>query len=84
MKSGIILHYISDHLSIFSCANMSKSLPCLETKRLFNQQNINKFNQILKKIDINPILNEHKPDYAFESPMNTYSKAFDVNFPLIL
>ena len=82
MKSGIIFT-LSLITYLFFCANMSKSLPCPETKRLFNQQNTNKSNQILEKIDINLILNKHNPDYAFESPMNTYSKAFDVNFSLI-
>ena len=64
---------------------MSKSFSCQETKRLFNQQNINKFNQILEKIDITPIFNEHNPNYAIESLMGTYrnSKAFHDNFPLI-
>ena len=47
-----------------------------------HQQSINKFNQTLKKIDIAFILNEYNSNYAFESVMDTYSKAFDVNFPL--
>ena len=83
IKSGIILHSISDHLPTFACVNMNKSLPCPETKRLFTQQNIKKFNQSLNKIDITPILNEHNLDYAFELLMDTYSKAFNANFPLV-
>ena len=63
IKSGIILHSISDHLPTFACVNMNKSLPCPETKRLFTLQNIKKFNQSLNKIDITPILNEHNLDY---------------------
>ena len=62
---------------------MNKSLPCPETKRLFTLQNIKKFNQSLNKIDITPILNEHNLDYAFELLVDTYSKAFDANFPLV-
>ena len=58
----------------FFCANMSKSFSCQETKRLFNQQNINKFNQILEKIDITPIFNEHNPNYAIESLIGTNSQ----------
>ena len=53
---------------------MSKSFSCQETKRLFNQQNINKFNQILEKIDITPIFNEHNPNYAIESLIGTNSQ----------
>ena len=62
---------------------MNKSLPCPETKRLFNLQNIKKFNQSLNKIDITSMLNEYNLDYAFELLMDTYSKAFNVNFPLV-
>ena len=62
---------------------MNKSLPSPETKRLFTLQNIKKFNQSLNKINITPILNEHNLDYAFELLMDTYSKAFNVNFPLV-
>ena len=83
IKSGIILHSISDHLPTFACVNMNKSLPCPETKRLFTLQNIKKFNQSRNKIDITPILNEHNLDYAFELLMDTYSKVFDANFPLV-
>ena len=83
IKSGIILHSISDHLPTFACVNMNKSLPCPETKRLFTLQNIKKFNQSLNKIDITPILNEHNLDYPFELLMDTYSKAFDANFSLV-
>ena len=83
IKSGIILHSISDHLPTFACANINKSLPCPETKRLFNLQNIKKFNQSLEKIDITPILSQHNLDYAFELLMDTYSKAFDVKFLLV-
>ena len=83
IKSGIILHSISNHLPTFSCVNMNKSLSCPETKRLFTTQNIKKFNQSLNKIDITPIVNEHNLDYAFELLMDTYSKAFDANFSLV-
>ena len=81
--SGIILHFISDHLPTFVCANMNKSLFCPETKILFTLQNIKKFNKSLNKIDITPILNEHNLDYAFGLLLDTYSKAFDVNFSLV-
>ena len=43
IKSGIILHFVSDHLPTFACVNMNKSLPCPETKRLFTQQNIKNY-----------------------------------------
>ena len=62
---------------------MNKLLPFPETKRLFTLQNIKKFNQSLNKIDITPILNDYNLDYAFELLMDTYSKAFDANFPLV-
>ena len=66
-----------------SCANMNKPLTCPETKRLFILQNIQKFNQTQEKIDITPILNEHNLDCVFELLVNTYSKVFDVNFPVV-
>ena len=62
---------------------MYKSLPCPETKRLFTLQTIKKFDLSLNKIDITPILNKHILDYVFELLMDTYSKAFDPNFPLV-
>ena len=82
IKSGISTSPISDHLPVFmylNCDSQPKS-PTPNLTRCFSSTN--KFKSVLENIDINLILNETLPNFAFELLMESYSQAFNQGFPL--
>ena len=81
IKSGAILDSLSDHLPVYICIDFTKhGLSNLKQKRFFTPQNLTKFNEMLKNIDITPILAD--TNCAYELLMSNYKKAFNQCFPL--
>ena len=84
IKSGAILSPLSDHLPVYMSINLQKHFPfTLQQKRFFTSQNITKFNQELKEIDILPILCEKDTNSAFKLLMTDYKAVFENSFPLL-
>ena len=65
IKSGIILHFVTDHLPVFMCADKSKATSSNILTRSFNYANMRKFNLDLQNIGVNPILNETKTNQSY-------------------
>ena len=53
-----------------------------QNKKGFTPQNLTKFNEMLKNIDITAILAEDNTNCAYELLMSNYKKAFNQCFPL--
>ena len=70
IKSGIILHSISDHLHLFMCAANSKVIYSNSLTRNFNDMNIKNSNFALENIDVNPVLTETKTDVSYKMVFN--------------
>ena len=83
IKSGIILHFISDHLPLFMCAANSKVIFSNSFTRNFNDMNIRNFNFELENTDVNPVLTETKTDESCEILIEKYQQVFNKLFPLI-
>ena len=82
IKSGIILHPISDHMPVIMSTNMNKiSRTNTVKKRNFTNENIINFNQELEKIDISTIVNQYKPNHAYEEFISIYLNVFNKHFP---
>ena len=87
IKSGVILNSLSDHLPVNMCFNLNKqNLYRPQQKRSFYPQNITKFNEMLKNIDINAILNETNTNLAFKLHSSTkkYFFLFVIDLSTIL
>ena len=83
IKSGAILDPLSDHLLVYICIDFTKhGLSNPKQKRFFIPQNLTKFNEMLKNIDIIPILAEDNTNCAYELLMSNCKKAFNQCFPL--
>ena len=66
IKTGVLLHPISDHLPVLICYYTNQIKHKVDNKiRIFDQVNIEKFQQKLEKMDINLILQETDPNTAF-------------------
>ena len=83
IKSEIILHSVSDHLPVFTCADKSKAASSNILTISFNDANMSKFNFDLQNIDVNPILNETKTNQSYMLLADKYHQVFDKSFPLI-
>ena len=83
IKSGIVLHSVSNHLSVFMCADKSKATSLNILTRIFNDANMRKFNLDLQNIDVNSILNETKTNQSYMLLADRYHQVFDKSFPLI-
>ena len=83
IKSGIILHSVSDHLPVFTCADKSKATSSNIFTRIFIDANMRKFNLDWQNIDVNPILNETKTNQSYMLLADRYHQVFDKSFPLI-
>ena len=53
-----------------------------QNKRFFTPQNVTKFNEMFKNIDITPIFTEDNTNSAYELLMSNYKTAFNQCFPL--
>ena len=83
IKSGAILDPLSDHLPVYISIDFTKhNLSNPKQKRFFTPQNLTKFNEMLKNIDITPVLTEDNTNCAYELLMSNYKKAFSQCFPL--
>ena len=83
IKSGIILHSVSDHLPVFMCADKRKATFSNILTRSFNDANMRKFNLDLQNIDANPFLNETKINQSYMLSADEYHQVFDKSFSLI-
>ena len=83
INSGIILHPLSDHMPVIMSINTNKSNKTVTVyKRIFDNKNINKFNQELEKIDLCPIINKNKANVSYKIFIKNYLKIFDQAFPV--
>ena len=82
IKSGIILHCISDHLPLLMCAANSKAMSSNSLTRNFNDMNIRNFNLEFANIDVNPVLTETKTDESCMILTEKYWLVFDKSFAL--
>ena len=83
INSGAILDPLSDHLPVYICIDFTKyGLSNPKQKRFFTPQNLTKFNEMFKNIDITPVLAEDNTKCAYELLMSNYKKAFNQCFPL--
>ena len=62
IKSGVILHFISDHLPLVMSAAKSRVISLNSLTRNLNDINIRNFNLELENIDVNPVLTKTKTD----------------------
>ena len=84
IKTGVLLHPISDHLPIITCYYTNQIKHKLEDKiRIFDRVNIEKFQKQLEEININLILQETNPNTAFCIFINKYTTIFNQCFPLV-
>ena len=82
IKAKVFFYPISDHLSLFTCfeAYLHKSIDNSKI-RIFNTENINNFHNTLDStFDIDVVLRESDPNFAYELFMNHYYKVFDAYF----
>jgi hypothetical protein len=82
--NGIILNDISDHLPIFASFYEEK-FPTYQHKifkRCYNENNMNKFRELLSQIDWYNKLNRMGPDESYTTFVNEYTKLFETCFPL--
>ena len=82
IKSGIILHSISNHLPLFMSAANSKVISSNSLIRNFNDRNIRNFNRELENIDVNPVLTETKTDASYKILIERYQQVFNKSFSL--
>ena len=82
IKSGIILHSISDHLPLFMCAANSKVISSNSLARNFNDMNIRNFNLALENIDVNRVLTGTKTNESYKILVERYQQVFKKSFPL--
>ena len=82
IKSGIILHSISDHLPLFMSAANSKVISSNSLARNFNDVNIRNFNLELENIDVNSVLTETKTDESYKILIERYQQVLNKSFPL--
>ena len=82
IKSGIILHSISDHLLLFMSAANSKVIFSSSLTRNFNDMNIRNFDLELENIDVNPVLTETKTDESYKILVERYQQVFNKSLPL--
>ena len=84
VKTGVLLHPISDHLPVLTCYYTNQIRRKLNNKiRVFDQVNIKKFQQKLEKMDINLILQKTDPNTVFSMFINEYTSIFNERFPLV-
>ena len=84
VKSGILVHQISDHLPVLINADLKHTEVTNEPKytKFFNQNNCYCFIQYLSETNIEPILNTNNPNLAYNLFMNIYSTAFNKFFSI--
>ena len=84
VKSGILVHQISDHLPVLINTDLKRTEVTNEPKytRFFSQNNCRCFIQNLSETDIEPILHTNDPNLAYNLFMNIYSTAFNKFFPI--
>ena len=84
VKSGILVHQISDHLPVLINTDLKRTEVTNEPKytRFFSQNNCRCFIQNLSETDIEPILNTNDPNLAYNLFMNIYSTAVNKFFPI--
>ena len=85
IKTGVLLHPISDHLPVLMCYSTSQNTENNQNNkiRIFSQANIEKFQQELEKINSNLIFEQTDPNAAFCMFMNEYTSIFNNCFPLV-
>ena len=86
-QSGLILEHITDHLPIFlahtSDGNLEKGNLSKEKIRNMSKNNINLFKEKLAKINWDNVINEVRPEVAFETFQSNIDKEFNESFPYL-
>ena len=84
VKSGILVHQISDHLPVLINTDLKHKEVTNKPKSttFFSQNNCCCFIQYLSETDIEPILNTNDPNLAYNLFMNIHSTAFNKFFPI--
>ena len=82
IKSGIILHSISNHLPLFMSAANIKIISSNSLTRNFHDTNIRNFNLEMENIDVNFVLTETKIDESYKILIERYQQVFNKSFPL--
>lgn len=84
-QSGLILEHITDHLPVFlahTCEGKEERDSISEDKvRSMSKKNINIFKEKLAKSNWDSVMNEIRPEVAFESFQNKIEKEFNESFP---
>ena len=84
-QSGLILEHITDHLPVFlaqtSEGNLGKGDLSKEKIINMSKSNIKLFKEKLAKISWNGVLNEVRPEVAFEAFQSKIDKEFKESFP---
>ena len=84
IKTGVLLHPISDHLLVLTCCYTNQIKHELDNKiGIFDQVNIEKFQQKFQKININLILQETDLNTAFCMFIDNYTFIFNQCFFLV-
>lgn len=88
MISAIIVNDISDHFGTFHIqmkqnqANSRSNSKAYLPKRIFNETNINTFNELLTTTNFHPVLQSTCPESSYDKFITLYKEAFDKAFPL--
>ena len=83
-KSGIIITDVADHFGTFHVSNIKNKNKTSSTNkvRLFSDNNINKFKEILDQTDFHHILELTCPNEAYNEFFHIYKSVFEASFPL--
>ena len=83
ITSGIIVHYVADHLPVLQVCKFGKLKICGVPKtRSFALCNIQKFKSSLETADVSNIFDRTDPDSRFKMLHDLLFDEFDKNFPL--
>jgi len=82
--NGILYTDITDHFPIFHIdySNVSAKQPLFFKRRMYNDENRNKFSHMMSNGDWSDVLSNNNPQEAYTSFFNRFSRIYNECFPI--